>query len=163
MMEIDPEFFVLLGFLVFVGVLIYVGAHRVVLKALDARGEAIAAELSQAAKLRDEATALLASFEKKSAEAEANAAAIVAEARAQAEQLGVEAAERLKEFIARRTKQAEAKIALAEAQAAAEVRAAAAEHAARAAEVVLSDQMKGSAGADLVSREIGQIRGRLSS
>jgi F-type H+-transporting ATPase subunit b len=163
MMEIDPEFFVLLGFLVFVGVLIYVGAHRVVLKALDARGEAIAAELSQAAKLRDEATALLASFEKKSAEAEANAAAIVAEARAQAEQLGIEAAERLKEFIARRTKQAEAKIALAEAQAAAEVRAAAAEHAARAAEVVLSDQMKGSAGADLVSREIGQIRGRLSS
>ena len=142
---------------------IYVGAHRVVLKALDARGEAIAAELSQAAKLRDEATALLASFEKKSAEAEANAAAIVAEARAQAEQLGIEAAERLKEFIARRTKQAEAKIALAEAQAAAEVRAAAAEHAARAAEVVLSDQMKGSAGADLVSREIGQIRGRLSS
>ncbi|MFZ0604521.1 MAG: ATP F0F1 synthase subunit B [Roseiarcus sp.] len=162
-MEIDPEFFVLLGFLVFVGILIYVGAHRVVLKALDARGEAIAAELSQAAKLRDEATALLASFEKKSAEAEANAAAIVAEARAQAEQLGIEAAERLKEFIARRTKQAEAKIALAEAQAAAEVRAAAAEHAARAAEVVLSDQMKGSAGADLVSREIGQIRGRLSS
>jgi F-type H+-transporting ATPase subunit b len=163
MMEIDPEFFVLLGFLVFIGVLIYVGAHRVVLKALDARGEAIAAELAQAAKLREEATALLASFEKKSAEAEANAAAIVAEARAQAEQLGVEAAERLKEFIARRTRQAEAKIALAEAQAAAEVRAAAAEHAARAAEVVLSDQMKGSAGADLVSREIGQIRGRLSS
>ena len=162
-MEIDPEFFVLLGFLVFIGILIYVGAHRVVLKALDARGEAIAAELAQAAKLREEATALLASFEKKSAEAEANAAAIVAEARAQAEQLGVEAAERLKEFIARRTKQAEAKIALAEAQAAAEVRAAAAEHAARAAEVVLSDQMKGSAGADLVSREIGQIRGRLSS
>ena len=86
-MEFDAEFFVLLGFLVFVGVLIYFGAHRMVLKALDARGEAIAAELAQAAKLRDEATALLASFEKKTAEAEANAAAIVAEARAQAEQL----------------------------------------------------------------------------
>ena len=118
-------------------------SHRIVLKALDARGEAIAAELAQAAKLRQEATALLASFEKKSAEAEANAAAIVAEARAQAEQLNVEAAERLKEFIARRTKQAEAKIALAEAQATAEVRAAAAEHAAKAAEIVLTDQMKG--------------------
>ena len=87
----------------------------------------------------------MASFEKKSAEAEASAAAIVAEARAQAEQLNVEAAERLKEFIARRTKQAEAKIALAEAQASAEVRAAAAEHAARAAEIVLTDQMKGPA------------------
>ena len=162
-MDIEAEFFVLLGFLVFIGVLVYFGAHRVVLKALDARGEAIAAELAQAAKLREEATALLASFEKRTAEAEANAAAIVAEARAQADQLAVEAADRLKEFIARRTKQAEAKIALAEAQAAAEVRAAAAEHAARAAEILLADQMRGAAGADLVTREIGQIKGRLSS
>jgi F-type H+-transporting ATPase subunit b len=162
MMDIEAEFFVLLGFLVFVGVLVYFGAHRVVLKALDARGEAIAAELAQAAKLREEATALLASFEKRTAEAEANAAAIVAEARAQADQLAVEAADRLKEFIARRTKQAEAKIALAEAQAAAEVRAAAAEHAARAAEILLADQMRGSAGADLVTREIGEIKSRLS-
>jgi F-type H+-transporting ATPase subunit b len=161
-MEIDAEIFVLLGFLCFLGLLIYLGAHRTVLKALDARGEAIAAELAQAAKLRDEATALLASFEKKTAEAEANAAAIVAEARAQAVQLADEAAERLKEFIARRTRQAEAKIALAEAQAAAEVRAAAAEHAARAAEILLADQMKGPAGADLVAREIGEIKRRLS-
>jgi len=161
-MEIDAEIFVLLGFLCFLGLLIYLGAHRTVLKALDARGEAIAAELAQAAKLRDEATALLASFEKKTAEAEANAAAIVAEARAQAVQLADEAAERLKEFIARRTRQAEAKIALAEAQAAAEVRAAAAEHAAKAAEIVLADQMKGNAGADLVAREIGEIKRRLS-
>jgi len=161
-MDIEAEFFVLLGFLVFIGVLVYFGAHRVVLKALDARGEAIAAELAQAAKLREEATALLASFEKRTAEAEANAAAIVAEARAQADQLAVEAADRLKEFIARRTKQAEAKIALAEAQATAEVRAAAAEHAARAAEILLADQMRGSAGADLVTREIGEIRSRLS-
>jgi len=161
-MDLDAEFFVLLGFLVFIGVLVYFGAHRVVIKALDARGEAIAAELAQAAKLREEATALLASFEKRTAEAEASAAAIVAEARAQADQLAVEAADRLKEFIARRTRQAEAKIALAEAQAAAEVRAAAAEHAARAAEIVLADQMRGSAGADLVTREIGEIKSRLS-
>ena len=154
-MEIDAEFFVLLGFLVFVGVLIYVGAHRMVLKGLDARGEAIQAELDQAKRLRAEATALLASFEKKTAEAEANAAAIVAEARAQAEQLAKDAAERMNDFIARRTKQAEAKIAFAEAQAAAD-------HAARAAEVVLTDQMQGSGGADLVAREIAGIKARLN-
>ncbi len=41
-MEYDAEFFVLLGFIVFVGVLIYFGVHRIVIKALDARGEAIA-------------------------------------------------------------------------------------------------------------------------
>jgi len=68
----------------------------------------------------------------------------------------------LKEFIARRTKQAEAKIALAEAQASAEVRAAAAEHAAKAAEIVLTEQMKGAGGADLVAHEIGEINRRLS-
>ena len=49
----------------------------------------------------------------------------------------------MNDFIARRTKQAEAKIAFAEAQAAADVRAAAADHAAKAAEIVLRDQMQG--------------------
>ena len=161
-MEIDPEVFVLLGFIVFVGILVYVGAHRTIIKALDSRGATIQGELDQAAKLRDEATALLASFEKKSAEAEANAAAIVAEARAQAEQLARDAAERMSDFIARRTKQAEAKIAFAEAQAAADVRAAAADRATKAAEIVLRDQMKGQSGADLVTREIGGIRNRLN-
>ena len=161
-MEIDAEFFVLISFLVFVGGLIYLGVHRTILKALDARGEAIQAELDQAAKLREEASALLASFEKKTAEAEANAAAIIAEARAQAAQLAKESVERLNDFIARRTKQAEAKIALAESQAAADVRAAAADHAAKAAEIVLRNQMQGSGGADLVSREIAELKSRLN-
>ena len=161
-MENAAEYVVLLGFLVFIGGLIYLGAHRTVLKALDARGEAIASELAQAARLREEATALLASFERKSAEAEANAAAIVAEARAQAEQLEADAADRLNDYLERRTRQAEAKIAMAEAQAAADVRAAAAEHGARAAEIILRDQMKGPAGADLVSREIADIENRLN-
>ena len=92
--------------------------------------------------LGDEASALLASFEKKKAEAEANAAAIVAEAKAQAEQLKKDAVEKMNDVIARRTKQAEAKIAFAESQAAAEVRAAAADHAAKAAEIVLRDQCR---------------------
>jgi len=158
----EAEFFVLLAFLVFVGVMIYFGAHRSILKALDARGEAIQLELDQAAKLRAEATALLASFERKTAEAEASAAAIVAEARVQAEQLAKEAGERMNEFIARRTRQAEAKIALAEAQAAADVRAAAADRAAKAAETVLRDRMQGEPGTELVAREIADLRARLN-
>jgi F-type H+-transporting ATPase subunit b len=161
-MSFDAEFFVLLGFIAFVGLLIYVGAHRTILKALDARGEAIRTELAEATRLRDEATTLLASFEKKTAEAEANAAAIVAEARAQAEQMARDAADRMADYIARRTKQAEAKIAFAEAQAAADVRAAAADRAAKAAETVLRDQMQGPGGADLVAREIAGVKGRLN-
>ncbi len=161
-MAFDAEFFVLLGFVVFVGLIVYLGAHRVVLKALDARGEAIASELAQAVKLREEATALLASFEQKTAEAEANAAAILAEARAQAEQLAADAADRMTDFIARRTRQAEAKIAFAEAQAAADVRSAAADHAAKAAEILLRDQVQSSGGGDLVARDIADLKNRLN-
>ena len=68
----------------------------------------------------------------------------------------------MNDFIARRTKQAEAKIAFAEAQAAADVRAAAADQAAKAAEIVLRDQMQGSGGADLVAREIADLKNRLN-
>ena len=161
-MHYDAEFYVLCGFIVFVGLLVYLGAHKAILKALDARGEAIQQALDEAAKLRNEATALLAGFEKKKVEAEANAAAIVAEAKAQAEQLKKEAVERMNDFIARRTKQAEGKIAFAEAQAAADVRAAAADHAAKAAEIVLRGQMRDEGGADLVRREIEGLKARLN-
>ncbi len=161
-MHFDAEFYVLCGFIVFVGLLIYLGAHNAILKALDARGEAIQKELDEAARLRNEATTLLASFEKKKADAEASAAAIVAEAKVQAEQLKKDVVERMNDFIARRTKQAEAKIAFAESQAAADVRAAAADHATKAAEIVLRDQMQGAGGADLVTREIAGVKARLN-
>ena len=156
------EFFVLIGFIVFLCLLGYVGAHRMLLSALDKRGQAIADELGEAAKLRIEATALLEGFEKKKLEAEANAAAIVAEARAQAEVLAKEAAERLADFVVRRGKQAEAKIALAESQAAAEVRAAAADFAVKAAEIVLRQETQGAAGAELAAREIAALKDRLN-
>jgi F-type H+-transporting ATPase subunit b len=161
-MEFGAEFYVLMGFLVFVCLLGYLGVHRTVLSALDARGKAIADELSQAAKLRAEAVALLASFEKKAAEAEASAAAIVAEARAQAEQLARDASVRINEFVARRTQQAEAKFAFAEAQAAADVRAAAADLSAKAAEVVLRGETQGAVGTDLVTHEIYRLKDRLN-
>ena len=156
------EFFVLLAFIVFICLLLYVGAHKIVLNGLDARGKAIADELAEATKLRQEAQALLASFDKKKVEAEAQAAAIVADARTQAEQLAKDAATRMDEFVTRRTAQAEAKIAFAEAQATAEVRAAAADHAARAAEIVLRGETKGPTGAELVARDIGALKSRLN-
>ena len=68
----------------------------------------------------------------------------------------------MEEFVARRTKQAEAKIAFAEAQAAADVRAAAADHSARAAEIVLRAETQGATGEELVSREISSLKSRLN-
>src|SRR5580704_12063424 len=154
-MEFDAEFYVTIGFIVFLCLLGYLGVHRMILSSLDARGKLIADELAQAAKLRDEATALLASFEK-------NAAEIIADARAQAEQMAKETAERMGDFVARRTKQAETKIAMAEAQAAADVRIAATDMVAKAAEIVLRKETAGKTGADLVAREISGLKDRLN-
>jgi len=158
----DAEFFVLCGFVVFVFGLFYMGIHKTVLAGLDKRGQAVSDELAQAAKLRQEAQALLQSFDAKKADAEKQAAEIVADARAQAEQLAKDAAVKMEEFVTRRTAQAEAKIAFAEQQATAEVRGAAADHAARAAEIVLREQTQGKTGVDLVTREIAGLKGRLN-
>ena len=161
-MEFGAEFFVLIGFIVFLCLLGYLGAHRMLLSARDKRGQAIADELGEAATLRADATALLEGFERKKFEAEANAAAIIAEASAQAETLAKEAAQRMEDFVARRAKQAEAKIALAESQAAAEVRSTAADFAAKAAEIVLRQETQGAAGVELAAREIAALKDRLN-
>lgn len=153
----NEEFFVALGFAIFIALLGYLGVHKKINATLDERGERIKAELAEAAKLRAEAEAVLASFERRRAEAEAEAAAVVAQAHAEAERLAKEAHERMAEFIQRRTKQAEAKIASAEAQAMAEVRAAAADAAAKAAEIVLKDETQGAFGEELVSKGIADL------
>jgi F-type H+-transporting ATPase subunit b len=68
----------------------------------------------------------------------------------------------MEEFVARRTKMAEAKIAQAEAQAAADVRAAAAEAAVAAAEKILRQQTQGPIAGDLIARGIQDVRKKLN-
>ena len=133
----DAEFFVALGFVLFVILLAYLGVHKTLVGALDGRIQKIKDELAEAARLRGEAQALLNSFAAKTAEAEAQAAAIVAQAKAEAEALAKEAQQRLEDYVTRRTKQAQDKITQAEAQATADVRAAATDAAVKAAETVL--------------------------
>jgi F-type H+-transporting ATPase subunit b len=154
-MQLDAEFFVAAGFVCFVGLAVYLGAAKRLNQALDARGAKIEAEFAEARRLREEAAALLASFKKRAAEAEAEAVALVEHARAEAEALGKESAERMRDFIERRRKQADEKIALAESQATAQVRAAAADAATKAAEIVLRGQ---SGNIDLVSSGIADVK-----
>jgi F-type H+-transporting ATPase subunit b len=157
----DAEFFVAAGFVIFIGLLIYYGIHQKIAAGLDKRGERIAAELAEAARLRSEAEALLASFENRRAEAEAEAEALVAQARAEAQRIADEAHARMTEFLQRRTKQAEEKISLAEAQAAAEVKAAAAESAAKVAEAVLRSEAQGPFGQELITKSIAELKSTL--
>ena len=136
---VEAEFWVALAFVIFLGVLVKVGAPRLLIGALDARGARIKAELDEARHVRDEAQALLAEYQQRRGEADREAEAIVVAARAEAERVAAEAKTKVEEFVARRTKMAEAKIAQAEAQALADVRSAAADAAVAAAEKILAE------------------------
>ncbi|MGE0061051.1 MAG: ATP F0F1 synthase subunit B [Xanthobacteraceae bacterium] len=161
-MLLEPETWVAIGFVVFVGGLGYIGVHKMLAKALDDRGNRIKAELDEAAKLKSEALALVAEYRRKREAAEGEAQSIIAGAKAEAERMAAEAQAKAEEFVARRTKMAETKIAQAEAQAVADVRNAAAEAAVAAAEQILREQTTGQVAADLIAKGIADIGKKLN-
>ncbi len=164
MLEIlkEAETWVAIAFVMFLGVLAYFGVPKVALGALDQRRARIRAELDEARRLKDEAAALLAQYQRRQHEAEDEAAAIIAGARAEAERMAGEAKVKMEDFVARRTKMAEQKIAQAEAQALADVRAAAAEAAVAAAQKILSEKVKGPLSEQLLTKGIEELKTKLN-
>jgi F-type H+-transporting ATPase subunit b len=158
----EPEFWVAVGFVILMGVFAYIGVHRTVLTALDHRSERIKSELDDAKRLKQEAASVLEQYKARRASAEREAQEIVASAKAEAERIASEAKTKMEDFVARRTKAAEAKIALAEAQAMADVREAAANAAVTAASTILSQTAKGQVAEDLVSKGIAEVRAKLN-
>src|SRR3954451_22984965 len=161
-MFLEPEFWVAVAFFILMGVFVWFGVHRTVLKALDHRAERIKAELDDARRLKEEAAKVLAEYKARHASAEREAQEIITNARAEAERIGSEARAKMEDFVARRTKTAESKIALAEAQALADVRAAAAEAAVTAASTILSQAVKGPVADDLLGKGIAEVRAKLN-
>ena len=153
----EAEFWVAVAFVLFLGVLAYFGVHKLILSSVDQRRERIKMELDEARRLKEEAQALLAEYQGKQHEAEEEAAGIIAGAKAEAERLVIEANAKMEEFVARRTKMAETKIAQAEAQAMSDVRAAAADAAVAAAEKVLTVNVKGDVADKLVAKGIEDL------
>jgi len=158
----EPETWVAIAFVIFVGGMLYLGVHRTLASALDKRAERIKAELDEARRLKEEALALVESYRRKKQEAEKEAEDIVASAKSEAERLEAEAKTRVEDFVARRTKMAETKIAQAEAQAMSEVRAAAVDAAVAAAESILAESAKGKVAADLLAKGIQDVRTKLN-
>jgi F-type H+-transporting ATPase subunit b len=154
----EAEAWVAIAFVIFLCLLVYLGAHRRVIDGIDQRKARIQTELDEARRLREEAEALLAEYQRKRNEADREAEAIIASANVEAERLAAEGKARMEDFVTRRTKMAEAKIAQAEAQALAEVRSAAADAAVAAAEKILSTSAKGKIADDLVTRGIADLR-----
>jgi F-type H+-transporting ATPase subunit b len=158
----DSHFWVGIGTLIFFGILLYLKVPALITSALDARAAAIAKELDEAQRLRSEAEALLAEYKKKRAQAEGEAAAILTEAKAEAERYAAESRTALAAQIERRGRQAEEKIAQAEAQAVAEMRALAADRAIAAAETLLATRLDDKRAADLVKRSLEEIPTKLN-
>ncbi len=156
------EFWVAVAFVFFLGVLGYFQVHKLIVKGIDERRDRIKAELNEARVLKEEAQALLVQYREKQQAAEQEAAAIVAGAEAEAERLAAEAKVKMEDFVARRTKMAESKIAQAEAQALADVRSAAAEAAVTAAETILARTVKGKVADDLIAKGIDDVKRKLN-
>jgi len=159
---INAEFWVAIAFLIFVGLMIYMGVHQSIFDALDQRSARIRAELDEALRLKEEAQKLVEEYRRKHQEADREAEAIIASARTEAERVAAEAKSKMEELVARRTRMAEIKIAQAEAQALADVRAAAADAAVAAAERILTETVKGKAAEDLVAQGIRDVKAKLN-
>lgn len=158
----EAEFWVAAAFLIFLGVLGYFRVHELILRSIDERRDRIKAELDDARRLKSEAEALLAQYRHKQQEAEREAQAILASAQNEAERLAAEAEVKLEEFVARRTRMAESKIAQAEAQALADVRSAAADAAVAVAATILTRTIKDKVADGLISNGIADLEGKLN-
>ncbi|RZV47928.1 MAG: ATP F0F1 synthase subunit B, partial [Sphingomonadaceae bacterium] len=107
----NTDFIVLLGFLLFIGILIYFKVPGMITGLLDKRAEDIRAELDEARKLREEAQTVLASYERKQREVQSQADEIVAHARDEAALAAEQAKADIAASIERRLQAAEDRIA----------------------------------------------------
>ncbi len=156
----DPEFWVLVAAVIFV-VAVWKPARKALLGALDERGARIRAELDEAKKLRDEAEQLLAQYQQREREGAAEAEAILAHAREEAERIAAQSARDLDEALVRRQRLAEERIAQAEAKALEEIRAVAVDVAIGAAREVIVSQIDEERGAALLDAAIAALPQRL--
>jgi len=157
----NTDFVVLIGFLLFIGVLTYFKVWGMLGGMLDKRAEGIRDELSEAKALRDEAQTLLASFERKQAEVQEQADRIVEAAKKDAVIAAEQAKTDLKASIARRLTAAEDQIASAEASAIKEVRDAAVSVAVAAASDVIAKDMNAKSATALIDSSIDEVAAKL--
>ena len=155
----DSHFVVGISFVVFFGLLAYLGVHKLIGRALDDRAGRIREELDEVRRLREEAQAIFAEFERKHREVHTQVGEIVAHAKAEAEQAAENAKADLAASIERRLRGADEQIAMAEANAVREVRDRAVQVAiAAAAEVMAARLTTGDADAlvDDAIRSVGE-------
>jgi F-type H+-transporting ATPase subunit b len=159
---LDETFFAFVALIIFIGLIVYLKVPGMMAKSLDDRADQIRNDLAEAKRLREEAQHLLAEYQRKRKEAEAEAAHIVAAAEREAEMLTTEARKKTEEFVANRTAVSEQKIKQAEADAMKAVRSAAVDLAIAAAESVLAKKADGRIQSELFNNAVGEVKTRLN-
>jgi F-type H+-transporting ATPase subunit b len=130
---------------------------------LDDRAAKVRAELEEAARLRQEAEAMLRDAEKRREEALREAQALIAGAKTEAERVAAAAATEAEASAKRREQMAMDRIAAAEKAAVDEVRTTAAEVATVAARQVIAEGLSAEADAHLIDHAITQLPSALAS
>jgi len=156
----NGEFWVAFAFVIFVAAIGKL-AYAKITQALEKRAATIKQELDEAMRLREEAQALLAGYQRQQRDALTQAEEIVAHAHQEAARLATQAEKNLEEDMARRARLTLDKIAQAEAQALNEVRDAAAALAVSAARRLIASSLD-EVGADkLIDDAIAELDGKL--
>lgn len=157
----NTNFVVMIAFAIFIGIILYLGVPKMLGGLLDKRAAAIKAELDEAKSLREDAKALLASYEKKQTEVQAQADRILEAAKAEAAAAAEHAKADIVSSVARRLAAAEDQIASAEASAVKEVRDQAIVVAIGAARDIISRQMTEAESNSLIDASIDDVGSKL--
>lgn len=157
----DPETWVAIGFVLFIGVLVYLKVGNSISTALDARAQRIRNQIEEANRLREEAQHLLAEYQRKQRNAAKEAEELLASARAEAERLATQAAEDLDAALKRREQMAVEKIEQAEADALHQVQNLAVDVAIAATAELIRNQLGEAQAGALVETAIDELPGKL--
>ncbi len=158
----NSNFVVLLAFLVFVGILLWKNVPKMLGRMLDERAQLIRNELDEARLLREEAQALVASYDAKMKEVAEQSARIVASAKDEAQAAAVQAKADLQTSIIRRLAAAEDQINAAVQAAEVAVRNEAITVSVQVAAEVLSKQMTKDGAAASVEAAIEEVAASLN-
>ncbi|MEO1092644.1 MAG: F0F1 ATP synthase subunit B [Pseudomonadota bacterium] len=162
MTMLDPLNLVLLVALAILAAIAWRPASRTVIGALDSRADRIRKQLDDAQHLREEAQTLLAQYERKLHEGEAQAQSILNHATEEAARLERTTREQLELTLQRRTQEAADRIAVAEARALQDIRAQATALSSRAAERLLRDNLDGTRSRALIDQALAEVKTKIA-
>lgn len=158
----NPEFWVAIGFVIAIALLVWKGVPTMLGKMLDQRAAVIAAELEEAKRLSAEAASVLEDYRRRAQGAQAEAQLLMERAKTEALKLAEESRAALKLQLEQRLNAAKERIAQAEARALKELKAMAADAAVAAAQKLIRERLDEARTSALIADSIKDLGNKLN-